>query len=437
MTIAELVAKLGLDWKKEDFDKAGEALEKIVKAGKAMVTAFAGSEIFKGMKEISDSAAEAAHHVDVLSERYGVNAEKLQQLGAIAPDLGIEGVGQAMKFLSRNAFEAATKGGEAAESFRQLGVGGLYQANGQLKTADTLLEDVADGMSKIQDPTVRAALAQKVFGREGAQFVNILKDGRKGLEESIKKVNQYGFVLGKQFREQAKETLEAHHAMERAFGGFRNVIAERLLPIFERIYNGVAKIVSWFAEVADKSNIVEVAIGALAAIMLVLAINTAIALLPWILLGAGIALAVLAIEDVITAMKGGKAISSEWLGVLNPLIAGLIAVYKGIKALASGNIFGTGGLADLRDFYEQAKGNLEDIQAKAKAQPSTTAIANRANVTVNNHQTINAHAGQSPEQIADAVNKGSHDAFEKSLHHAFHALTAGVPAGATAGGGGG
>ena len=158
MTVTELVAKLGLKIDEGSFEKGTKTLEGLVKAAKAVTAAFVAQEGFKFMREIATAAMEDAHAVQKMSERFGVGAQELQKLGAAAGDLGIEGVGHAMKFLSTNAYNAAQGTGNAGEAFSRLGVS-VRDQNGQMKTADVLMGDIADGMMRIHDPMERTALA--------------------------------------------------------------------------------------------------------------------------------------------------------------------------------------------------------------------------------------------------------------------------------------
>lgn len=461
MTVADLVAKLGLDWKQDDFEKANGALEKLAKGAKVLAEAYGAKKIFEGLEKIAKSAMESAHEVTKMSERFGVSAEKLQELGAAAGDLGMEGVGQAMKFLSRNAYEAATKGGDVANVFRKLGVGSLYDTNGQLKTADVLMGEVADGMSKIQDPTARAALATKLFGREGAQMVNMLSKGKKGMEELAKERMRYNSTFSAAQLEKAEKMRKSEHGMDAAFTGLRNTIADRLFPIFERFYRIVDVLVERFVKWIDKSSIVEIGVWALIGVMGALAIATIIALGPWLLLAAGIAAAILVLDDIVTSFRGGKSLLTEFgqaledaydkfmkFGSSNVFVNTLIDSVKlllHVLNTAKNTLFALvlaaqGDFSGFKTVVEQMKTDFAPQIADAMkigsavqgagqtafatassgiAAASNWATMQMAPVTVN--QTINASPGMDESKLADKAADGASDVLHQHALEQAHA----------------
>lgn len=343
MTIAELVAKIGFKMDEGSLEKANGALEGLVHAAKAVTTAFVGQEIFKGMREIATRAMEDAHAVEKLSERFGVSAEKLQELGVAAGDMGIEGVGHAMRFLSRNAYEASQNGGEVAETFRKLGVTSLRDTNGQMKTADVLMADVAEGMSKIKDPVQRVAMATKLFGREGANMVNMLSKGKKGLEEAALRAHKFGFVMSESFIKKGHDMHESQRDMDMAFTGLSRSIADKLMPAFTWLYEKIAAGVSWFTEMANKSSLVQTVLVVLAGVMATLALWTLVAMAPWLIWAVAIGLVVLALDDFAAWIRGGKSLFGEFFGDLTKDIDGtteamrtLVDLFRAFRGVMKG-----------------------------------------------------------------------------------------------------
>jgi len=70
--------------------------------------------------------------------------------------------------------------GIIVQTYEQLGMGAK-----QLKEMDTqaAFRATADAVAAIEDPALRASIAQEIFGRSGIKMVKVLEDGSAGLEE--------------------------------------------------------------------------------------------------------------------------------------------------------------------------------------------------------------------------------------------------------------
>lgn len=461
MTIAELVAKIGFKMDEGSLEKANGALEGLVHAAKAVTAAFVGQEIFKGMREIATRAMEDAHAVEKLSERFGVSAEKLQELGVAAGDMGIEGVGNAMRFLSRNAYEASQNGGEVAETFRKLGVTSLRDTNGQMKTADVLMADVAEGMSKIKDPVQRVAMATKLFGREGANMVNMLSKGKKGLEEAALRAHKFGFVMSESFIKKGHDMHESQRDMDMAMTGLSRTIADKLMPAFTWLYEKVAIFVGWLANALDKSSVIQIVLVALGGVMLWLAGVTIVAIAPWLAWIAAIAVLILIWDEVITALRGGKTVFGDlgiWLGDMYnklmafnttiPVLKQIIRALKqiaflahvgsdmfnlGVTALTGGDIDAARALV-AQNMDEHFSGADQGEWSKTQTARASAAASNFGDWSQNTvapitiTQNIHGTPGMDTTELADKAADATSDVLRKrDIEHAHAALIPAVP----------
>lgn len=466
MTVTELVAKLGLKIDEGSFEKGTKTLEGLVKAAKAVTAAFVAQEGFKFMREIATAAMEDAHAVQKMSERFGVGAQELQKLGAAAGDLGIEGVGHAMKFLSTNAYNAAQGTGNAGEAFSRLGVS-VRDQNGQMKTADVLMGDIADGMMRIHDPMERTALATKLFGREGSVMVNMLKDGRKGLDELAKARMRYNSTFSAEQLEKAEKMRKAQEGMDAAFKGLRNTIAERLFPIFEVLYKAVDRVVEWFAKAVGHSSVLQIVLVALGVALGWVAVAVIAATWPFILMAAVIAAAILVLDEIVTSFRGGRTYlkdfgveleklydlfmqfgtSNKFLNVLIGSVKVLLGALNAVKGTmyalvmaAMGDFSGFKQVVEQMkvDFAPQIKDAVALGQGAASLGQAAYATASSAAAGASNwmtrqmapisvHQTINASPGMDETSLADkSADKLQGVLRNQDLEHALHGLTPAV-----------
>lgn len=184
-------------------------------------------------------AAHAADEMGDLAEKLGVNAEALQELRVAAElsDVSFESLTTGMKFLAKNAAEAAHGSAEAADAFKGIVT---KDAKGQLLTADELLMNVAKRFEEIKDPAEKMRLAMKLGGRGGAELIPMLNRGAEGIAAFRKEAQEMGVVFGQEALEQADEFGRELVRVKLATEGLRNTFA---VPFFKVFVNGVKLLV--------------------------------------------------------------------------------------------------------------------------------------------------------------------------------------------------
>src|SRR5690606_25506929 len=158
-TLRELFVKLGVQTDLAAVEAFEGGLEQVKTSAQGLVKVMGGlSAVLAGasfaMLKMVQQTANAADAAATGAQRYGLTTETFQELEHAAQLSGtnIEAMGDALKDLSMRAADAA-KGGEGnVKMFRRLGVS-LKGANGQLKSSDELMMDVADRIAKMKSPT--------------------------------------------------------------------------------------------------------------------------------------------------------------------------------------------------------------------------------------------------------------------------------------------
>ena len=129
-----------------------------------------------------------------MSARTGISVEALSELGYAAEQSGADletlegGVRKMQKFL----VEAAQGSKGAGDTLSKLGL--RLSDLGRL-TPDQQFELLADRISKIQDPAIRAATAMEVFGKTGTSLLPMMQDGAKGIEALKQQARDLGLVI--------------------------------------------------------------------------------------------------------------------------------------------------------------------------------------------------------------------------------------------------
>ncbi len=243
MIVEELVSILGLE-------VGADALGTLAKFKE---TVSAGLSGLAGIGGIAAGAfvgvvASVAHLGDEIvntSEKLGIATGVLQELryAADQSDVSFDSLTTGLKFLSKNAAEAASGNKDALETFAGIS---LHNADGKLKTADELLFAVTDRFNEIQDPIKQTNLAIKLFGRAGTEIVPMLKQGTKGLEAFIDDAHDLGVILD-------TETLQASDDFDRSMKrltssllGLRNTLGAPFVRAFADGMNDAANKIKTF-----------------------------------------------------------------------------------------------------------------------------------------------------------------------------------------------
>jgi hypothetical protein len=310
MALREILAHFGVSFDDKALKSGEKSIDGVVgKLGKlatAAAGALAGSAIVKGAAGFVEAIAEQGDQLGDLAERYGISTDALQEWGFAAAMSGAEAEDVTMA-LGKLQMAA----GSGADAFSELGVS-ARDASGQLKSADALLEDVAEKFEKIQSPTEKTNKAMKLFGRSGAKLVPLLSRGKKGIAELRKEFKELGGGFSTEAVESAaryKDSIERLNVTWSAFkskvGGFVLPLAEKFIGLAIRASNTVGGWVDALKPLIQRSNILTGAAVALGVALVAAFAPAVIAALPVIATLAAIAFAV---DELVTAWQGGDTL---------------------------------------------------------------------------------------------------------------------------------
>lgn len=134
-----------------------------------------------GLGAMAKGAIDAADDMNDLSQKTGVSVEQLSKFKQAADASGssIEGVGGAMIKLNKNL---ATGNDKAANALKDLGIS-AEDANGNLKSTDQIMLEVADKFAKMPDGAAKSATAMALFGKSGADMIPMLNGGSEAVSK--------------------------------------------------------------------------------------------------------------------------------------------------------------------------------------------------------------------------------------------------------------
>jgi hypothetical protein len=212
------------------FNKLTSHLGVIGKA--ALATSGAVTAVTGTLFAMTKSTADAYDKFDSLSKKMGVTTEFVSKMSVVSELANVEfgALTGSLDKLQMNLGQAADGTGTAGEALRKLGIS-ITNTNGELKTSEDILPELADAFEDIKSATERSRVAQELFGRGGTEMIKILKDGRKGLEEMGDEAEAMGLVVGKQAAANAEKFNDALFKCKGVLQGLQHVIGEALMPV--------------------------------------------------------------------------------------------------------------------------------------------------------------------------------------------------------------
>ena len=238
--IENLITKLTFDFDDKQLEKFDKHLENAVKGLTAIVAGAVGAAtaIFAFTKKIAESNDELFK----FAQRTGVDIKALQELGYVAELNGgsIDSMNSSLENLARISSEAARGMGAGVEVFGMLGIS-VTDANGRLKEADVMLNDVSDAISRLGSQAERLEFAQKLG--IGPDLLIAIQQGSEAINRQRKEARELGFVIDQDAGKAAADFNDELLRMNKVISGVANAIGTRLIKQFNKS-NGL--FIEWF-----------------------------------------------------------------------------------------------------------------------------------------------------------------------------------------------
>lgn len=186
-----------------------------------------------GLVLVSSRAADAMHKA---AQAAGMATSTFSEMAYAAQlsGVGTEALSTAMSRLNRNVSEAAQGSGEAQGAFRALGIE-VRNADGSLKSADQILEEVADRFAGFADGPEKSALAIAIFGKAGAAMIPMLNAGKAGLIEMREEARALGVSIDTETGRAAERFNDNLERLQKAGQGLANTLMRELLPALNSV----------------------------------------------------------------------------------------------------------------------------------------------------------------------------------------------------------
>jgi len=184
----------------------------------------------------TQGVGEALTEIDKLSKEsrtLGTSVQDLRELRFAFGEIAGLDTGQtdkALERLTRAIGEANAGGKEQQAVFKALKLDSQELA--RAGTAEAMRQ-LAGAIQAVESPTERMRIAIKIFGREGADVINVLSGGREALDASAEAVSRYAGVISDLDAAQIEAANDAWSRVSMALAGLTEQAAVKLAPALQ------------------------------------------------------------------------------------------------------------------------------------------------------------------------------------------------------------
>ena len=220
-------------------------------------TMFAGAAIVGALAGASVKAAAMGDNLSDMASKTGMSVEALSGLGYVASQTegSIEDVAKGIRVMQKNLFAA---GGGIKSAAKALGQLGLTAKDLKDMSPDQQFIELADRIGSLKNPTDRAALAMKIFGKAGTELLPMFAKGKGGINALIEEAKRLGLIMS---TEDANAAAVFHDELKKLsavmkMGLFRVGVAmiPLLTDLAANIVKVAAKVTEWIK--ANKSVVI-------------------------------------------------------------------------------------------------------------------------------------------------------------------------------------
>lgn len=260
--VAKMAMEMG-DWNKSvkdvqrdtnDLERRGKATGKEWQTSGKMMMA-AGAAIAGSLALITKKVADYGDSLNDMRQRTGISTEVLSSFKLAAEESGtsLDGIATGLKKLSRGMYDTKLGTGEAIVAFQQMGIS-VMDSEKNLRPLEDVMIDVADRFAGMADGAEKAALAQVLFGRSGADLIPMLNLGGDGLRRMMERAKELGVVMSDQTARAADKFNDSMVEMKASLQGFGIQIGTALMPLGKGLVDLLTSMVAKVTDLTQKSG---------------------------------------------------------------------------------------------------------------------------------------------------------------------------------------
>jgi hypothetical protein len=255
---------------------------------------------------------------------------------------------------------------EGNKAFELMGLA-TKNADGSLKSARQVLGEVADKFASYENGAAKAALAQQIFGRSGAEMIPLLNGGSKALDDFDAMAAKLGLTMTQETAQAAEKFNDTLDLMGQGFQGIARQAAAEILPTLQVLADKMFGAVTSGDRLVMVSKVISFALKALGtAFIVVIEIVSSFA------------------RAVITSFEAiRKVLSGDFSGAWETYKSGMVSNFDSIKqSLTSiGELWtetGSTGVASVAATTRALKDQAPVLSDNTKAQKENLDVKKKA-----------------------------------------------------------
>ena len=233
--------KVEIDADSAKFNRRMKALSATV-AGVGIAIAAVGVAASVAFVRMASNVAKTNDELGKTAKKLQLTVEQLQQLQLLAQfsGVGLKGVEGAFRGIGTKVLDLKRGLAAAKEEFALLG---LDESSFGANTFDNFLT-VLKALEKIPDKQMKLALANKILGRSGADFVAALSEGEGSIDKIMKRVSSNKNFLISQKEVDVAESMN-DQITEFGFGmkKLKSVISSETFPAYEKLVKSATEFI--------------------------------------------------------------------------------------------------------------------------------------------------------------------------------------------------
>ena len=203
----------------------------------------------------------------------GIATDKLvaYQFGAKIAGSSQESLNKGLKFLQKTIGETTT--GISTEGVKAFELLGLSAEKLAAQPISETFKDISQSISEVENVSERAAIAQRLFGRAGKELMNLLLEGRAGLEGYEEEARALGITFGELGGTKVEMANDAMTRLTAIFQGVAQTLTIKLTPFIiafadkltdagkagggmaAKVGQAFEKVMMFFAKLTDMTNV--------------------------------------------------------------------------------------------------------------------------------------------------------------------------------------
>lgn len=203
--------------------------------GAAALAAAVGGIAFL-VKKVTDFG----DNIGKMAKRTGLSIAFLQKL-KFAAELGgntIDDMEKAIRKITQAALDSDAGLLTYKREFDRLGVS-VRANNGEMKDSETLFLDVAKALGKIENSTIRTAVASKLLGRAGTRILPMMSEGVERFLADLKEAESLGGVISDKDIANSERFVDELLRVKTILAGFGR---KMIMPFLDSINDGLVMV---------------------------------------------------------------------------------------------------------------------------------------------------------------------------------------------------